>query len=116
MADVKQMKKIVPLITCQITLGVNMSDLDFGVQIDPVKQPIQRKSVGSGYMSHCWTSAFVDHFNHGFVVFTNVQLIFELRRFCACDNVLHIRQFINFSVSVSFRIGVGLVLWISLHA
>ena len=49
MADIKQMKKIVPLITCEIPFsqhvcelmfGVNVTDLNFGVQINPVKQPI----------------------------------------------------------------------------
>ena len=24
-------------------------------------------------MSHCWTSAFDDHFNHGFVILKDVQ-------------------------------------------
>ena len=56
MADVEQMKKIVPLITCEISFGqgvcelmfgVNVTDLDLGVQINPVKQPIQRKLCGS---------------------------------------------------------------------
>ena len=55
MADVGQMKKIVPLITCEITfgqnvcelmLGVNLTDLNLGVQINPVKQPIHSNSVG----------------------------------------------------------------------
>ena len=32
---------------------------------------------------------------------------FEVRSFCACDNVIHSRQFINFSVMVSLRFGVG---------
>ena len=50
---------------------------------------------------------FSDHFDHSFIVFKNVQLSFELRGFCACDNVIHSRQFINFSVTVSFRCGVG---------
>ena len=67
MADVKQMKKIIPLITCEVSLcqyvcelvfGVDILDLNFGVQINPVKQPIQSNSVGSGHVSHCWTSAF----------------------------------------------------------
>ena len=71
MADVKQMKKIVPLITCEIpfcqhvgklVFCVNVFDLNLGVQIDSVKQQIKSNSVGSGYMSHCWTSAFDDHF------------------------------------------------------
>ena len=45
MADVKQMEKMVPLITCEIALcqnvcelvfGVNVLDLAFVVQVDPV--------------------------------------------------------------------------------
>ena len=31
-----------------------------GVQINSVKQPIKSNSVGSGHMSHSWTSAFDD--------------------------------------------------------
>ena len=71
MADVKQMKKIVPLITCEIpfcqyvckfVFCVDIIDLKLGVQIDSVKQPIKSNSEGSGYMSHCWTSAFNDYF------------------------------------------------------
>ena len=47
--DVEQTKKMTPLITCDITLsqhvselvsGVNIFHLDFGVHIDPMKQPI----------------------------------------------------------------------------
>ena len=33
-------------------------DLDFRVQVDPVKQPIMRNPVGSGHVSHRRTSAF----------------------------------------------------------
>ena len=72
MADVTQMEKIVPLITCEIALCQYVCELCFGVdifdlnlliqiQIDPVKQPIQSNSVGSGHVSHCWTPAFNDH-------------------------------------------------------
>ena len=43
---------------------VKIFDLDFGVQIDSVKQPIKRNSVGSGHVSHRWISAFDDHFDH----------------------------------------------------
>ena len=55
MANIEQMKKIIPLITreisfgqdvCELVFGVNVTDLDFWVQIDPVKQPIQSNSVG----------------------------------------------------------------------
>ena len=46
---------MVPLITCEIPFsqhvcelvsGVDLTDLNFGVQINPVKQPVQRNSVG----------------------------------------------------------------------
>ena len=71
MAYVEQTKKIVPFVTCvvsfsqyvcELVLGVNVFDLDLGVQIDSVKQPIKSNSVGSGYVSHCWTPTFDDHF------------------------------------------------------
>ena len=56
MADVKQMKKIVPLITCEIPFcqhvsklmfGVDTPDLNLGVWINSVKQPIKSNPVGS---------------------------------------------------------------------
>ena len=74
------MEKIIPLITCEIALcqyvcelvvGVNIFDLDFGVQVDSIKQPITRNTVGLGYVSHCWTSALDDHLYHGFIVLKN---------------------------------------------
>ena len=52
MADIARMKKIVPLIMCEISFGqfvcelifgVNATDLDLWVQI---KQPIQSNSAG----------------------------------------------------------------------
>ena len=56
MADVEQLKKIVPFVTCEITFsqhvcelmfGVNVSNLNFRIKINLVKQPIQSNSVGS---------------------------------------------------------------------
>ena len=50
MADVEQMKKIIPFVTCEITFGqnvcelmfgINVSNLNFRIKIIPVKQPIQ---------------------------------------------------------------------------
>ncbi len=70
--DVEQTKKMTTLITCETTfdqnvrkllLGDNIFDLDFGFQIDPIKQRIQRNSVGSGYVSHRKTFALYDHFD-----------------------------------------------------
>ena len=56
MADVEQMKKIVPFATCEITFdqkvcelmfGTSVSDLNFRIKINPGEQPIQSNSVGS---------------------------------------------------------------------
>ena len=79
---------------------VNMFDLDLGVQIDSVKWPIKRNSVDSWHVSHRWTSALNDHFDHCFIVFKDVQLRLALRRLCVCGNVIHMRQLINISVWV----------------
>ena len=78
MADVQQTEKMVPLITCEVPVcqhvcelvfAVDVLDLNLRIQLNSVKQPVLSNSVGSGYVSHCWTSAFDDHFNHCFVVF-----------------------------------------------
>ena len=56
MTNIEQMKKIIPLITrdisfgqdvCELVFGVNVTDLDFWVQIDHLKQPIESNSVAS---------------------------------------------------------------------
>ena len=89
MADVEQTQKMIPFITCESSLcqhvcevvfGVNISNLDFGVQTDSIKQPIKSNSVGSGNMSHCRTSSLYDHLDHCFVVFKDVQQSFLTRR------------------------------------
>ena len=68
MADVEQTQKMIPFITCEISLrqyvcelvlGVNVFDVDLGVQIDSVTQPIKSNSVGSGNVSHRKISAFL---------------------------------------------------------
>ena len=85
MADVEQTQKMIPFITCEISLyqydcelvlGVNIFDLDLGVQIDSVEQPIKGNSVGSGDMSHCQASFLYDHLDHCFVVFKHIQQSF----------------------------------------
>ena len=58
----------------------NTSDLDFWVQVDAVKQPIKRNSVGSGNVSHCWTSSFDNHLDHYFIIFKKVEHRTKLRR------------------------------------
>ena len=56
---------------------------------------IKSNSVGSGYVLHRWTSSFNYHFDHGFVVIKDAQLILILRRMCVCGCVVHIIQLIN---------------------
>ena len=114
MADVEQTKKIVPLVTCEVSLcqyvcdlvfGVNVSDLNLGVQVDSVKQPIKRNSVGSWHMSHSWTPAFDDHpdhcldffkhvqLRHGFIVLKHVQHSNGLRKSDIRRHIVNMKQF-----------------------
>ena len=82
MADINQGQQMIPLITCEIPLcqnvselvfGVDVFDLDFGIQIDSIEQPIKSNSVSSGNMSHCRTSAFHNHLNYSFIVLKDIQ-------------------------------------------
>ena len=82
MANVEQTQKMIPFITCEVSLcqyvcelvfGVNVFDLDLGVQIDSSKQQTKSSSVGSGNMSHCLASSLFDHLDHCFVVFKEIQ-------------------------------------------
>ena len=89
MSDVEQTPKMIPFITCEISLGqyvcelvfgVNVFDMDLGVQIASLKQPIKSNSVGSGNMSHCRTPSFDNHLNYCFVVLKRKQQSFLVRR------------------------------------
>ena len=82
MANIKQGQQMIPFITCEIPLcqdvcelilGVNVFDLDFCVKINPIKRPIKSNSMSSGNMSHCWTPAFHNHFDHSLIVFKHIQ-------------------------------------------
>ena len=67
MANIKQGQQMIPFIACEIpfgqdvctlVFGVDVFDLDLGIKINSIEQPIKSNSVGSGDVSHCWTSAF----------------------------------------------------------
>ena len=88
MADVEQTQKMIPFITCkfslgqhvcELVLGVNVFDSDFGVHIDSIEQPIKSNSVGSGNMSHCRAPSLNSHLDHCFVVFKHIQRSFLTR-------------------------------------
>ena len=105
--DNQQRQKMVPFITCEISLGqylcelvlgVNVFDLDMGLQINSVKQPTKSNSVGSGYVSHRWTSVLDDHVDHCFVVFKDIQQSFLMRRLDVWVNNINIIQIIDHSL------------------
>ena len=89
MAGVEQTQKMIPFITCEISLcqyvselvfGVNVFDLDLEVRIDSIKQPIKSNSVGPGNVSHCRTSALENHLDYCFVVLKDIQQKILTRR------------------------------------
>ena len=53
--------------------GVDVFDLDFGVQINSIEEPIKSNSVGSGDVSHCRTSALNKHLDYSFIVLKHIQ-------------------------------------------
>ena len=57
----------------KLILGVDVFDLDLGVKINSIEQPIKSNSMSSGNMSHCWTSAFHNHFDHSLIVLKHIQ-------------------------------------------
>ena len=118
MADAEQMKKIVPLITCEILLcpyvcelilGVNVFDLNLGVQIDSVKQQIKSNSVGSGYMSHCWTSAFDDHFESRLRYPQKCTAFRQTEKLRVRRDVINITQFKSVVLGCNLRLVLGVL-------
>ena len=82
MADVKQMRRLFQSShvkfafgqhVCELMFGVDVPNLNLGIQINPVKQPIKSISVGSCLMSHSCTPAFDDQLNDGFIVLKDFQ-------------------------------------------
>ena len=55
----------------ELVFGFNIFDFDLSVQVGSATKPIKRNSVGSGYVSHCWTSALDDHLDHRFIILQN---------------------------------------------
>ena len=85
--NIEETKKVIPFISRETSFGQNVSELVFGVnifdldlafQIDPVEQQNKGNSVVTGIVSHRRTSSFNYHFDHGFVIFKDVQLRFSV--------------------------------------
>ena len=103
MHNVKQPERMIPFINSEIAFrqhvrelvsGVNIFDLVFWVQIDFSNNQFNT-TLWVLDVSHRQTSAFDDHFDRSFFVFKNVQLDFEVRRFCACDKVQITHHFLD---------------------
>ena len=75
--------------------GVDVFDLDFGIQISSIKQPIKCNSVRPGNMSHCGTPSFNDHVDHCFVVLKHIQQSFLMRRLDVSGNTINIIQHVD---------------------
>ena len=89
MADVEQTQKMIPFITCEISLCQYVCDLVLVVNVfwfgswGPnwfYQTTNQEQLCGSGNMSHCRASFLFDHLDHCFVVFKDVQQSFLTRR------------------------------------
>ena len=88
---VDQTEKMLPFITCTIAFSQHVCelvfeldefDLDYQVQIDPVKRPIERNSLGSSHVAHRRTSAFNNYLDFCVIVFKNTKQGTEARQFC----------------------------------
>ena len=119
MTNVEQTQKMIPFVTCEISLGqyvcelvfgVTVFYLDFGVQIDSIKKPIKSNPVGSGNMSHCRASSLYDHLNHFFVVFKHIQQSFLMRRLDVWRNTIYLIQ-----NDCSLRSLAGPVTFVTVH-
>ena len=61
---------------CKLILGVDVFDLNFRIKINSIRQSIKSNSMSSGNMSHCWTPAFHNQFDHSLIVLKYIQLSF----------------------------------------
>ena len=96
---------------CKLVFGVDILDLNFGVQTNSVKQPIKSNSVGSGYMSHCWTSAFDDHFNNGCDILKDVQHRTKSRKLRVRRDTVNIVQIKVVVLGWNLGFVLGLLVW-----
>ena len=115
--DVKLSEKMIPFITgemaCrQMSMGWFLVSTYLiwilVVQIDSKHNHTTNPAQLCGFGTRGSSSDFClnDHFDHSHIVFKNVTLGIDVKRFCACDNVVHLGELIHLSVSVYLRFGV----------
>ena len=87
-----------------MVFGVHEFDLDPGVQIDSIKQPIKSNCGGSGTMSHGKATSLYNHLDHCFVVFKDIQQRYITIRMHVCGNKINIVQIIDHSLRFLSRL------------
>ena len=85
---------------CQLVFGVDVFDLDFGIQIDSIEQWIESNSVSSGDVSHCRTSSFNDHLDHCFIVLKYIQQSFLTRGLDIWRKSITVSRYIDFVLTL----------------
>ena len=82
MANVYQTQKMIPFITCEISLGQYVCELVFGVNVFDLDFGVQTDSINNQSRATLWVLAtclivgllpFNDHFDHCFIVFKHIQ-------------------------------------------
>ena len=91
--EIEKAQKVIPFIFRKTTFGQNVCWI-FGSRLI-------RSNNQSRHTPHCRTSPFDNHFDHGFVVFKDVQLRFTLRRMCVGAYIVHFTQVLNLLSSFS---------------
>ena len=94
---------------CKLVFGVDILDLNLGIQISSVKQPVKSNSLGSGYMSHRWTPTLDDHFNHGFIILKDVQHRMKSRKLLVEWHTINIVQ-----IKIVVLVGTLVLFWVCL--
>ena len=73
--------------------------------------PVKSNSVGSGYVSHCWTYAFENHCNHCFDIRNNVKHRTKLRRLRIRWDIIDIAQFKIVVLNWCLGLVMGVLVW-----
>ena len=116
MTNVKQIQQMIPIITCEIPL-VKMSASWFLVSMYLI-WILESRLIRSNNQSRAtlWVleTCLIVGLLPLMIILITASLSskikkhgFEVRRFCACDSVVHMRQFICLSVTVFPRFGTG---------
>ena len=86
--------------------GVDVFDVDLGVEINSIKQQIKSNSVSPGNMSQCGTPSFNDRFDHCFIVFEHIQWSFSTRGLDIWGNRINLFRYIDFLLRLTTFVNI----------